>query len=639
MACIKLGSKSEVFHRDGQTWLCSSGLPSDVFIEVEDTSFHLHKFPLLSRSRALENLIGDSSDDEKKGVNEKKSVLQLHDIPGGAKTFLLVAKFCYGVKMELTAKNVVSLRCAAEYLEMNEDCGKGNLITHTESFLNDIFGNWVDTIKALESCEEVLPHAEGLHIVSRCINSLAMKACADPSLFSWPVSGRSASQSPVGTIVWNGIRTTSKPEHVNEDWWYEDVSFLRLPLYKRLILAVGSRGMKPERVAGSLIFYAKKYLPLMGRQLNLQNGNRVGPGSNLSASSEADQRTLLEEIVELLPDQKGVMPTKLLLRLLRTSMILHASPSCRENLEKRIGVQLDQAVLEDLLIPNMGYSVETLYDIDCVQRILAHFMQIDKDAADTPSNCLVDEGQLIGNSHSLTPLTMVANLVDSYLAEVAPDVNLKLPKFQTLAAVIPEYSRPLDDGIYRAIDIYLKAHPWLTDSEREQLCRLMNCEKLSLEASTHAAQNERLPLRVIVQVLFFEQLRLRTSVAGWFFVSDNLDNSQNPSGNLSLPRNEHAIQGVASGETQIVCVNEMKERVSELEKECLSMKQEIDKLGKTKGSWNNFFKLFVLKQKLKPSEPKAAKKQCNAEEEVPPTSNTVPLLNGKQDQAKGELGN
>lgn len=167
----------------------------------------------------------------------------------------------------------------------------------------------------------------------------------------------------------------------------------------------------------------------------------------------------------------------------------------------------------------------------------------------------------------------------------------------------------------------------------------MNCEKLSLEASTHAAQNERLPLRVIVQVLFFEQLRLRTSVAGWFFVSDNLDNSQNPSGNLSLPRNEHAIQGVGSGETQIVWVDEMKERVSELEKECSSMKQEIDKLGKTKGSWNNFFKLFGLKQKLKPCEPKAVKKQCNAEEEVPPTSNTVPLLNGKQDQAKGELGN
>merc|ERR1711915_302580 len=68
-----------------------------------------------------------------------------------------------------------------------------------------------------------------------------------------------------------------------------------------------------------------------------------------------------------------------------------------------------------------------------------------------------------------------------------------------------------DDGLYRAIDIYLKAHPWLTDSEKEQLCRLMDCQKLSLEACTHAAQNERLPLRVVVQVLFFEQLQLRTS--------------------------------------------------------------------------------------------------------------------------------
>lgn len=400
--------------------------------------------------------MGDSSDDERKGVDNKRCVLQLHDLPGGAKTFLLVAKFCYGVKMDLTAKNVVSLRCAAEYLEMYEETGEGNLVTHAETFLNAVFANWIDTIKALETCEEVLPHAEELRIVSRCIDSLATKACSDQPLFSWPVSGRNAGQSPASTLIWNGIRTTSKPQHMSEDWWYEDVSFLRLPLYKRLILAVGSRGMKPERIAGSLVFYAKKYLPLMGRQSNSQNGNSAGPQLNLSASSEADQRILLEEIVELLPDQKGVIPTKLLLKLLRTSMILHASQSCQENLEKRVGTQLEQAALVDLLIPNMGYSVETLYDSDCVQRILDHFMAVEKDMADTPSNCLVDEEQFLGISQSLTPLTMVANLVDSYLAEVAPDVNLKLTKFQSLAAVLPIYSRPLDDGLYRAIDIYLK---------------------------------------------------------------------------------------------------------------------------------------------------------------------------------------
>ena len=53
---------------------------------------------------------------------------------------------------------------------------------------------------------------------------------------------------------------------------------------------------------------------------------------------------------------------------------------------------------------------------------------------------------------------MVAKLMDGYLAEVAPDTNLKLPKFQALAAVVPDYARPVDDGIYRAIDIYLKVH-------------------------------------------------------------------------------------------------------------------------------------------------------------------------------------
>lgn len=136
-------------------------------------------------------------------------------------------------------------------------------------------------------------------------------------------------------------------------------------------------------------------------------------------------------------------------------MMLQASPSCRENLERRVGLQLDQAALDDLLIPNMGYSVETLYDIDCFQRILDHFMSIDQ-ASSAPSPCIMEENQLMEGSTSLTSLTRVANLVDSYLSEVAPDANYKFPKFQSLAATIPDFARPLTDGIYRAIDIYLK---------------------------------------------------------------------------------------------------------------------------------------------------------------------------------------
>jgi len=404
---------------------------------------------LLSRSELLENLIGEHSSED-----EKRCVLQLHDVPGGAKTFLLAAKFCYGIKMELTALNVVSLRCAAEYLGMSEDYGEENLITQTENFLNEVFGSWTDSLKALETCEEVPLLAEELHIVSRCINSLAMKACADPILFSWPMQGGSDIRNPDGTVFWNGIRTSAKPHPVGEDWWYEDVSFLRLPPYKRLILEVGSNGMNPGRVAGALMYYAKKHLPLLGRKSSIESGNYAASRSTISATSEADQRSLFEEIVELLPDQKGVTPSNFLLRLLRTAMIIHASPSCRQNLEKRVGTQLDEASLQDLLIPNSGYSVETLYDIDCVQRILDHFMLMDHD--DPTSNYVEHEGQITESSHSLIPITMVANLIDSYLAEVASDVNLKLAKFQSLAAVVPDYARPIDDGIYRAIDIYLK---------------------------------------------------------------------------------------------------------------------------------------------------------------------------------------
>ncbi|XP_023734689.1 BTB/POZ domain-containing protein At5g03250 [Lactuca sativa] len=631
MACMKLGSKSEVFHldQDEKTWTCSSGLPSDVTIEVGDISFHLHKFPLLSRSKTLENLIGDSSDDEKKmnfGDEKRSCVVKLHDLPGGPKIFLLVAKFCYGVKLELNSNNVVHLRCASEYLQMTEEYGDENLISQTENFLNEVFDNWNDTLKALESCEEVVEYAEDLQIVSRCIDSLALKACSsDKDLLGWPVS--SMRENPFATVIWNGIQTSSSP---NQDWWYEDVSGLKLPLYRRFILAIESTSLDQERIAGSLMFYAKKHLPLLGRQSMI-------PNVNLSSfDSYLDQKTLLEEIVDLLPSQKGVVPTKLLLRLLKTAMILHCSPLCLENLERRVGLQMDQASIEDILIPNMGYSSETLYEIDCVQRMLDHFMVADRDRDQdgseiTDSGCLEDnDDDLIRNSHSLTPVTMVANLIDNYLAEVASDVNLKLEKFQSLAATVPDFARSIDDGMYRAIDIYLKAHPWLTDSDRELLCRLMDCQKLSLEASTHAAQNERLPLRFIVQVLFFEQLRLRTSVAGCLYVSDNYNSQTHLSSSMVLPESENVhLLTTGGSDRRVVAVDDMRGRVSELEKECLSMKKEIDKIVKSKGiNWNSLCKMFGVSLRLK------SKSRDRGGKNVSPASR---IKENNQNEENGEL--
>lgn len=586
---MKLGSKTDAFQRQGQAWFCTTGLPSDIVVEVEEMSFHLHKFPLLSRSGVMERLIAEASKD-----GDPNCIINLPDIPGGAKTFELVAKFCYGVKLELTASNVVYLRCAAEDLEMTEDYGEGNLVNQTELFLNQVvLRNWKDSIRALQTCDDILPRADELHITKRCIETLAIKASTDPNLFGWPVMEPGGPmQSPGGTLLWNGISTGARPRNTSLDWWYDDVATLSLPLYQRLISTMESRGIKQEIIAGSLTYYAKKYLPgLNRRHASGEASARMG-----APPSEEDQKLLLEEIDKLLPMQKGLVSTKFLFGLLRTAMILRASPTCISNLERRIGLQLDQASLEDLLMPNFSYSMETLYNVDCVQRILEHFLANDQ-VTGGASPCSVDDGQLMG-SPCLTPITMVAKLIDGYLAEVAPDINLKLPKFQTLAAAVPDYARPLDDGLYRAIDIYLKSHPWLAESEREQLCRLMDCQKLSLEACTHAAQNERLPLRIIVQVLFFEQLQLRTSIAGCFLVSENLDGGsrQLRSGLAGGPSAEGGGWTTAVRENQVLKVgmDHMRMRVSELEKECTNMRQEIEKLGRVKGGlskWRFGFKV------------------------------------------------
>ncbi|KAF6166100.1 hypothetical protein GIB67_023810 [Kingdonia uniflora] len=596
---MKLGSKADAFQRQGQAWFCTTGLPSDVVVEVGEMSFHLHKFPLLTRSAVLERLIAETSDEGEEG-----RTIQLSDIPGGAKTFELVAKFCYGVKLELTSSNVVYLRCAAEHLEMTEEYNENNLIAHSELFLNQVvLRSWKDSIKALQTCEDVLPLADDLHIVQRCIESLAAKASTDPNLFGWPMREHGGPmQSPGGSVLWNGISTGARPRNSNSDWWYEDVSTVCLPLYKKLISVMESRGIKQEIIAGSLTSYAKRYLPGLNRRKSTgESSTRLARAALGTLPSEEEQRVLLEEIDRLLPTNKVVASTKFLFGLLRTAMILRASSSCISNLERRIGLQLDQATLEDLLMPNFSDSVETLYNVECIQRILEHFLATDQ-ATGGASPCMIDDGQLMG-SPSLTPITMVSKLIDGYLAEVAPDINLKLLKFQSLAAAVPDFARPLDDGLYRAIDIYLKAHPWLTDSDKEHLCRLMDCQKLSLEACTHAAQNERLPLRVIVQVLFFEQLQLRTSIAGCFLVSENLDGSRQLRSGIA-GSNETGGWNTAVRENQVLKVgmDSMRMRVSELEKECSSMKQEIEKLGRGKSinsnsTWGNVSKKFRFKIK------------------------------------------
>jgi hypothetical protein len=65
-----------------------------------------------------------------------------------------------------------------------------------------------------------------------------------------------------------------------------------------------------------------------------------------------------------------------------------------------------------------------------------------------------DIESMLGNRSILN----VGKLVDGYLGEIAHDPNLGLSSFVDLSQSVPDFARPNHDGLYRAIDIYLKVN-------------------------------------------------------------------------------------------------------------------------------------------------------------------------------------
>uniref|UniRef100_A0A6N2LCF7 NPH3 domain-containing protein n=1 Tax=Salix viminalis TaxID=40686 RepID=A0A6N2LCF7_SALVM len=607
----------------GQAWFCTTGLPSDIVIEVEDMTFHLHKFPLMSKSRKLHQLITEQEtnpltstaqgndqqepEEERDEIEEILCQISLMDFPGGSETFEMAAKFCYGVKVDLNSSIIAPLRCAGEFLEMTEEYSEDNLISKTERFFShSVLKSIKESIKALKSCERVMALAESLGITERCIDSIASRASsADPALFGWPVSEAANENIKAGSnqALWNGIESAVRRKgggarSNNGDSWFEDLALLSLPLFKRLILSMKMGDLNPEIVESCLMYYAKKHIPGISRS------NRKPSSSSSSIASEGGQRDVLETIVSNLPlhkSSRSSTATRFLFGLLRTANILNASEECRSTLERKIGLQLEQATLDDLLIPSYSYLNETLYDVDCLERVLGYFfdgLQEERNGGEIEA---AEDGG--GNSVSSPTLMLVGKLIDGYLAEIASDANLKPDRFYNLALTLPEQARLFDDGLYRAVDVYLKAHPWISEAEREKICGVMDCQKLTLEACTHAAQNERLPLRAVVQVLFFEQLQLRHAIAGTLIAAEadparpsmlrlrgeEVEAGEEAEAQAGVEVEAGAMQEGSSNtwraavrENQVLRLDmdSMRTRVHQLERECSTMKKVIEKIDK-----------------------------------------------------------
>ncbi|KAI3760248.1 hypothetical protein L1987_50641 [Smallanthus sonchifolius] len=405
-------------HRSNE-WIFRD-VPSDITIEVNGVVFALHKFPLVSRSGRIRKLVSENRD-------ATVSRVELLNLPGGPETFELAAKFCYGNNFEITPSNVAQLRCISEYLEMNEDFSNNNLGSRADEYLNYIvFQNLEMSVEVLQQCENLLPLADELNFVTRCIDTIASKACVEQIASSFSRLEYSSSG-----------RLHMSRQKCESDWWIKDLSVLRIDLYQRVITAMKCRGVRPESIGESLLNYAEKELTKKpnGQQIKLA----IVGGSN------DHERLVVETIVGLLPVEKLAVPLSFLFGLLRSAVMLDCTVGCRLDLERRIGSQLDIATLDDLLIPSFKHDSDTLFDVDTVHRILVNFSQQDDSGDDDDEDGSVFESDCL-DSPSETALFKVSKLVDNYLSEIAPDGNLKLSKFIAVVESLPAHARTVHDG-------------------------------------------------------------------------------------------------------------------------------------------------------------------------------------------------
>ena len=385
------------------------------------------------------------------------SKLELLNIPGGPQAFELAMKFCYGMNFEITTSNVAQLRCAAEYLEMTEDYRAENLIKRAETYLNEVVIQSLEkSIEVLAACEMLPPTVEEIGIVSRCVEAIAMNACKEQL-----VSGLSR-------LDCDNESTELKSGCL--EWWVEDLSVLRIDFYQRVICAMGRTGVRQDSIIASLMHYAQASLKGINGKCQVWNA-KLKPNPILA---EHEQRTIMEALVSLMPPEKNVsIPLSFLFGMLKMGTMLEATIACRLELERRIAFRLEMVSLDDLLIPSMK-SGDSLFDVDTVQRILINFLQ--RIEEEENEDCGYESEVIASPSHG--SLLKVGRLMDEYLAEIAPDPYLSLQKFIAVIEILPDYARVIDDGLYRAVDIYLKVN---CSTFGSKLSNILHCDQLCLD--------------------------------------------------------------------------------------------------------------------------------------------------------------
>ncbi|KAA8536882.1 hypothetical protein F0562_029360 [Nyssa sinensis] len=455
---------AESVERRNNNWFVRTQVASDLMVQVGENSFHLHKLPMVSRSGFLNRLVFE------RRSGDTNLNISIDNLPGGSGIFELVVMFCYGWKVNLTATNIAPLYCAAHFLEMSDDLEQGNLVSKTEVFLSFvIFSSWKDTFRIFKSFESISSWARDLQILKRCSEAIAWKACTDPGaecLNILPVNAH-----------------TSNPKELVNKWWFEDVSFLRIDHFIEVIASIKRKGMKPEIVGSCIAHWTAKWFSRITFKLD-----------NLTHKDHLIQmqRVSIESLVRVLPVEEKSVSCNFLLHLLKMGQIMKIDSELLNKIERRTAFMLESCRAKDLLVKNYGHG-DTDYDIGIVIKVVKAYASF-------------------VSSNSSSRIFVVGRLVDEYLTQVARNENVRAKDFQSLVEALPNNARYCYDNLYRAIDMYLKAHPSLAEEERSGICRAMEYQKLSQEARNHAMKNDRLPTDVITRFILLEQINMTRSI-------------------------------------------------------------------------------------------------------------------------------
>ncbi|KAG8364473.1 hypothetical protein BUALT_Bualt18G0001000 [Buddleja alternifolia] len=442
------------------SWSQETGFPLCIRVRIADRTFNLHKHPLTCKSGYF-----------REKLKESNEVELPPDFPGGAETFEMIALFIYGSSTLVDPFNVASLRCAAEFLHMTEEYTTGNLCERFDIYLNQVvLQSWDDTLIVLRKCQTLLPLAEELLIVSRCIETLAFMACMEI------LDPERRRDQPVVTLEALSCKPWSDQtvkSIVSQDLWIKDLIALPLAFFKRVVGSLRRQGMKEKYVSPIILFYADKWMPLRKDE------------------NDEESTNILQGIIDLLPigvKASKVIPVGFYFCLLWTCVEFGLRNENVEKLQNQIASMLHWAQIEDFLLPSNDDNTQLSIMENIFSTYYLSYNNVDSDH--TP----------VGNNY------VVAGLWDVYLNQLATDSKLGCRRFTSLIETVPISSRQTHDHLYRALNTFFLSHPNLSQEEKGLVCKYLNCQKLSQEVCIEAVQNEVMPLRLIVQALFVQQI-------------------------------------------------------------------------------------------------------------------------------------